>query len=157
MDEILKFSVTFACQIFLEMHLRNYLMKKAAAWSHNHCCHSWFSTKTFTKKPSIFLIHFFTLNLYSFGSSHHGEQKKIELGKDLSFSSALLTLIKLFCWKKECRVQKCISGTCMNLSRDASLELVCVQFSVLFSTMSLTCCYVVIIFIRYGAPDVFLK
>lgn len=30
------------------MHIRKYLIKEAAAWSHIHCCHNWFSSKPFT-------------------------------------------------------------------------------------------------------------
>lgn len=101
---------------------------------------------------------FFTPNLQFCGLSHQMEAKEVRISsKDHLFHTTLLTLIMFFVWKNMCFVWKYISETSMNISRDASQEVVSVHFSILISVVVLINCYLVIIFIRYDASWCFLN
>lgn len=91
--QLLKWYVTFACQIFSKIYLRNNLIKHTAAWSHSHCC---FSLQIFTKNPFINNSLFHSKSPILWFVTPKGAKEITISGKDHLFQDALPTLILFF-------------------------------------------------------------
>lgn len=141
--------VIFCMHGFSKMYFRNNLIKNWTVWSHIHTC---FPLQPFTKNSSILNPHFhFKFSILCFITSKRVKEFGIP-DKDHLFQASLFALI-LFS----------VSKTCVYFE-DTFLERVWTHlkmhlwylfmfiFSALFTEFALIECFVVIVFIIYGAP-----